>query len=191
SGNATSPLHLASPLPLLLLGDAIRVHSERALRLHRNRDAEQGLEPRRRTDETPPSPPLLCERGGCDEMNVDDRAKEGEPMASTATALITGGTSGIGRAAANKLAQLGIHVLVVGRNVERGEKTVAAIRAAGSKADFISSDLRDAASARKVARRAVELGNGHVDILVNNAGMFPFGPTHETTEEAFDDVYSL
>src|SRR5207244_8227641 len=112
-------------------------------------------------------------------------------MASTATALITGGTSGIGRATANKLAQLGIHVLVVGRNVERGEKTVSEIRAGGGKADFISSDLRDAASAREVARRAVELGNGHVDILINNAGMFPFGLTHETTEEAFDDVYSL
>ena len=42
----------------------------------------------------------------------------------TTTALITGGTSGIGRAAANKLAQLGIHVLLVGRNVERGEKTI-------------------------------------------------------------------
>jgi NAD(P)-dependent dehydrogenase (short-subunit alcohol dehydrogenase family) len=42
---------------------------------------------------------------------------------NASTALITGGTSGIGRAAANKLAQLGIHVLVVGRNVERGEKT--------------------------------------------------------------------
>ncbi len=54
------------------------------------------------------------------------------------TALITGGTSGIGRAAANKLAQLGIHVLVVGRNVERGEKTVAEIRAVGGKADFLS-----------------------------------------------------
>src|SRR2546426_1716303 len=112
-------------------------------------------------------------------------------MATTATALITGGTSGIGRATANKLVQLGIHVLVVGRNVERGEKTVAEIRAAGGKADFISSDLRDAASARKVARRAVELGSGRVDILVNNAGMFPFGPTHDTTEEAFEDVYSL
>src|SRR5438094_9475337 len=112
-------------------------------------------------------------------------------MASTATALVTGGTSGIGRATANKLAQLGIHVLVVGRNVERGEKTVAEIRAARGRADFISSDLRDAATAREVARRAVELGNGHVDILINNAGMFPFGPTHETTEELFDSVYSL
>jgi NAD(P)-dependent dehydrogenase (short-subunit alcohol dehydrogenase family) len=107
------------------------------------------------------------------------------------TALITGGTSGIGRAAANTLAQLGIHVLVVGRSVERGKKTVAEIRAAGGKVDFISSDLRDASSAREVAKRAVELGNGHVDILINNAGIFPFGPTNKTTEEEFDRVYSL
>ena len=55
------------------------------------------------------------------------------------TALITGGTSGIGRAAANKLAQLGIHVIVVGRDSKRGEKTVMEIRLAGDKADFISS----------------------------------------------------
>ena len=107
------------------------------------------------------------------------------------TALITGGTSGIGRAVANKLAQTGIHVLVVGRNVERGEKTIAEIRARGGQADFISSDLRDASSARQVARRAVELGHGQVDILINNAGVYPFGPTHETTEESFDKVYSL
>jgi NAD(P)-dependent dehydrogenase (short-subunit alcohol dehydrogenase family) len=109
----------------------------------------------------------------------------------TTTALITGGTSGIGRAVANKLAQVSIHVLVVGRNVERGERTIAEIRMAGGQADFISSDLRDASSARQVARRAVELGNGHVDILINNAGVYPFGPTHETTEESFDKVYSL
>jgi NAD(P)-dependent dehydrogenase (short-subunit alcohol dehydrogenase family) len=107
------------------------------------------------------------------------------------TALITGGTSGIGRATANKLAELGIHVLVVGRNTERGEKAVAEIRAAGGEADFISSDLRDASSARAVARSAIELGNGHVDILINNAGIYPFGPTHEMTEEQFDRVYSL
>jgi NAD(P)-dependent dehydrogenase (short-subunit alcohol dehydrogenase family) len=113
-------------------------------------------------------------------------------MASdTSTALITGGTSGIGRATANKLAQLGIQVVVVGRNAERGKKTVEEIRAAGGKADFISSDLRDAASAREVAKRAIELGNGHVDIVINNAGIYPFGPTQEMTEEQFDDVFSL
>ena len=75
--------------------------------------------------------------------------------------------------------------------MERGEKTVGEIRAAGGKADFISSDLVNASSAREVARRAVELGNGHVGILINNAEIFPFGPTHETTEEIFDRVYSL
>src|SRR2546429_6909615 len=107
------------------------------------------------------------------------------------TALITGGTSGIGRAAANKLTSLGIHVIVVGRNAQRGDKTVAEIRAAGGEADFISSDLRDASRARKVARKAIELGNGHVDILINNAGIYPFGPTHEMTEEMFERVYSL
>lgn len=110
---------------------------------------------------------------------------------NTSTALVTGGTSGIGRATAIKLAQLGIHVLVVGRNAERGKKTVEEIRAAGGKADFISSDLQDAASARNVARKAVELGNGHVDILINNAGIYPFGPTHEMTEEQFDRVFSV
>jgi NAD(P)-dependent dehydrogenase (short-subunit alcohol dehydrogenase family) len=107
------------------------------------------------------------------------------------TALITGGTSGIGRATANKLAQLGIHVLVVGRNAERGKKAVDEIRAAGGKADFIASDLRDAATAREVARRAIELGDGHIDILINNAGIYPFGPTHEVTEEQFERVFSL
>jgi NAD(P)-dependent dehydrogenase (short-subunit alcohol dehydrogenase family) len=108
----------------------------------------------------------------------------------TATALITGGTSGIGFATARKLAQLGIHVLVAGRNAERGKKAVEKLRTAGGKADFISSDLRDAASAREVAKCAIELGNGQLDILINNAGIFPFGPTHEMTEEQFDRVYS-
>jgi NAD(P)-dependent dehydrogenase (short-subunit alcohol dehydrogenase family) len=109
---------------------------------------------------------------------------------NTATALITGGTSGIGLATAKKLAQLNIHVLVVGRNAERGKKAVDEIRASGGKADFIASELRGADSARELARKAIELGNGQVDILINNAGIYPFGPTHEMTEEQFDSVFS-
>jgi NAD(P)-dependent dehydrogenase (short-subunit alcohol dehydrogenase family) len=107
------------------------------------------------------------------------------------TALITGGTSGIGRATAKQLAKLGIHIIVVGRNAKRGDETLAEIREARGKADFISSDLRNVASAREVARRAIELGTGHVDILITNAGIFPFGPTEKTTEEEFDRVYEL
>ena len=101
-------------------------------------------------------------------------------------------TSGIGRATAKKkLAKLGIQVLVVVRSVKRGDETLAEIRAAGGKVDFMSSDLRDASSAREVAKRALELGSGHIDVLVNNAGIFPFGPTEQTKEEEFDRVYSL
>ena len=110
---------------------------------------------------------------------------------SNLTALITGGTSGIGLATAKKLAKLGIRILVVGRGEERGKKAVDEIRAAGGEADFISSDLRDTASAREVAKKALNLGNSQIDILINNAGIFPFGPTHEMTEELFDRVYSL
>ena len=75
--------------------------------------------------------------------------------------------------------------------MKRGDETLAEIRAAGGKVDFISSDLRDASSAREVAKRALELGSGHIDVLVNNAGIFPFGPTEQTKEEEFDRVYSL
>ena len=93
---------------------------------------------------------------------------------NNSTALITGGTSGIGLATAKKLAQLGIHVLVV-RNAERGKKAVDEIRTAGGKSDFISSELRGGDSAREVARKAIELEGGDVDISINNAGIYPLG----------------
>ena len=107
------------------------------------------------------------------------------------TALITGATSGIGRAAAVLLAPRGAHVLVSGRDTARGDAAVSAIRAAGGKADFIAADLADAESVRALARRAVELGAGHVDILVNNAGVFPFGPTQAASDEDIDAVYAV
>lgn len=110
---------------------------------------------------------------------------------NSSSALVTGGTSGIGRAVANQLAQLGIHVVVVGRNADRGAKTVSEIRASGGEADFISSDLHDAATARAVAQKALELGGGHVDILINNAAIYPFGPTEKMTEQDFDSIFSL
>jgi hypothetical protein len=82
----------------------------------------------------------------------------------------------IGRATARKLAKLGIHVLVVGRNPKRGHETLAEILAAGGKADFISSDFRNASSAREVAKRALELGDGHVDILIEQCRDLPVRP---------------
>lgn len=111
-------------------------------------------------------------------------------MSNPTSALVTGGTSGIGRAAAEELAALGLHVVVTGRNAERGDAVVAGIRERGGRADFVQADLRDAASATAVAAEAQRLADGRIDVLVNNAGVFPFGPTHETTEVDFDSVYS-
>ena len=107
------------------------------------------------------------------------------------TALVTGATSGIGRAAALSLARRGAHVLVSGRDAVRGDAVVAAIRSAGGKADFAAADLADAGSVRALARRATELGGGHVDILVNNAGVFPSGPTPDASDQDIDAVYAV
>jgi NAD(P)-dependent dehydrogenase (short-subunit alcohol dehydrogenase family) len=106
------------------------------------------------------------------------------------TALITGSTSGIGRAVADKLAGSGARVLITGRDAERGNNAVAEIRAAGGKADFIAADLHDAASAKGLAAEAVALA-GEVDILVNNAGIYLLGPTAALTEADFDATYNI
>ncbi|MGC4943608.1 SDR family NAD(P)-dependent oxidoreductase [Kribbella sp. DT2] len=106
------------------------------------------------------------------------------------TALVTGSTSGIGREVANQLAARGAHVIVSGRDSDRGEATVATIRANGGKADFVQADLADPADVTHLAARAVELG-GQVDVLVNNAGLFPMGPTSEVPASDFDTVYAV
>ncbi|GLZ48908.1 short-chain dehydrogenase [Actinomycetospora sp. NBRC 106375] len=105
------------------------------------------------------------------------------------TALVTGATSGIGRATAVRLAALGAHVVVSGRDQERGDAVVAAIRHDGGRADFVATDLRDDASVVHLADRATELGGGHVDVLVNSAGVFPFGATTDFTPKDLDETF--
>ena len=102
-------------------------------------------------------------------------------------ALITGATSGIGKATAFAFANRGAHVLVGGRNAARAEAVVTSLRARGAKADFIDVDLGSSDS----ARRAAELGDGHVDILVNNAAIFPMGPTASMAEDDIDFVFAI
>ncbi|GAA4579134.1 SDR family oxidoreductase [Micromonospora coerulea] len=103
---------------------------------------------------------------------------------------MTGGNSGIGRATAIALADLGAHVVISGRDEARGNQVVRDIRAGGGRADFVAVDLRDEASARELAARTRELV-GDVDILVNNAGIYPFGPTDQTSDQTFDAVFTL
>ncbi len=107
------------------------------------------------------------------------------------TALVTGGNSGIGRVIATQLAERGAHVIITGRDAGRGAEAVKTIHAAGGKADFLSVDLADTASVRKLAKEAVVLGGGHVDILINNAAIFPFGATAQVPEEDFDSVFAI
>jgi NAD(P)-dependent dehydrogenase (short-subunit alcohol dehydrogenase family) len=109
------------------------------------------------------------------------------------TALVTGATSGIGRAVAVSLAGRGAHVIVSGRDCARGDAAVASIRATGGKADFIAGDLGDPAAVRALAREAVGLGGGHADILVNNAAVYPPGSglTPGTTADEIDSACAV
>jgi NAD(P)-dependent dehydrogenase (short-subunit alcohol dehydrogenase family) len=100
-------------------------------------------------------------------------------------ALVTGATSGIGRAVALQLARDGADVLVHGRDATRGAETVDAITAAGGTARFVAADLGDATDVQRLAGEV-----GDVDILVNNAGISAFGPTAEFDVETFDKMFA-
>jgi NAD(P)-dependent dehydrogenase (short-subunit alcohol dehydrogenase family) len=100
-------------------------------------------------------------------------------------ALVTGATSGIGRAIALQLAQDGAEVVVHGRDAARGIETVEEITRAGGKASFVGADLSDAADVQRLAREV-----GDVDILINNAGIALFAPTDEFEVSSFDTMFA-
>ncbi len=100
-------------------------------------------------------------------------------------ALVTGATSGIGRAVALQLARDGAEVIVHGRDAARGAETVAAITAAGGRARFVSADLSDPADLQRLVAAV-----GDIDILVNNAGFSWFGATADLKVETFDALFA-
>jgi NAD(P)-dependent dehydrogenase (short-subunit alcohol dehydrogenase family) len=107
------------------------------------------------------------------------------------TALVTGSTSGIGRATAIALAARDAHVLVVGRNEQRAKDVVAEVEGSGGNASFRLTTLSDLQSAQDLVEWAIEAGDGHVDILINNAGVALLGPSNAATEKDFDETFAL
>lgn len=101
------------------------------------------------------------------------------------SALVTGASSGIGRATAEALGRHGAEVLVHGRDPARGSAVVDMITAGDSKARFVAADLTDPAQLNDLAEQA-----GAVDILVNNAGVSRFGPTADLEPETFDRLFA-
>jgi NAD(P)-dependent dehydrogenase (short-subunit alcohol dehydrogenase family) len=99
--------------------------------------------------------------------------------------LITGGTSGIGEASALAFAERGAHVLVGGRDVDRGASIVRVIQAHGGTADFLPGNLHSAATARDFATRALA-ARDRVDVLINNAAIALGGSTPGMSEASID-----
>jgi 2-keto-3-deoxy-L-fuconate dehydrogenase len=102
------------------------------------------------------------------------------------TAVVTGGGSGIGRAIAELFAQQGAAVIVVDLDEKSGQETVAAIQAAGGKAQFRSCNV-----AHQDDVRAVFSSLDRLDILVNNAGVAHVGTVESTTEADMDRIIAV
>jgi NAD(P)-dependent dehydrogenase (short-subunit alcohol dehydrogenase family) len=97
------------------------------------------------------------------------------------TALITGGTAGIGLACARLMAREGASVIVTGRDEERGKEAAARI---DGDVRFIQADLADIESVKSLVQQA-----GNVDILVNNAASFPAALTVDQELTSFEKTF--
>jgi NAD(P)-dependent dehydrogenase (short-subunit alcohol dehydrogenase family) len=106
-------------------------------------------------------------------------------------ALVTGGTSGIGRAAAIAYAREGAKVVVAGRRAAEGEETVRLVRAQGGEAMFVPTDVAQEAQVKNLIGRTLEQF-GRLDFAFNNAGIEQEPtPFLEQTEETYDRVMDI
>jgi NAD(P)-dependent dehydrogenase (short-subunit alcohol dehydrogenase family) len=106
-------------------------------------------------------------------------------MSNLPVVLITGGPSGIGRAAAVAFAKKGAKVVVAGRHDEAGEALVKELRSFGSEAEFINADVRREDEVRSLVDKTVTRF-GRLDVAVNNAGTEgKVGPITDQTAESY------
>jgi NAD(P)-dependent dehydrogenase (short-subunit alcohol dehydrogenase family) len=106
-------------------------------------------------------------------------------------ALITGGTSGIGRDAAVLFAKAGAKVVIAGRREVEGKETVEMVRAAGGDGVFVKADVSKAAEVDALVQRTVEKF-GRLDVAFNNAGIEgTWVPVIEQSEEDWDRTIDI
>ncbi|MEV6809750.1 SDR family oxidoreductase [Streptomyces sp. NPDC051132] len=105
-------------------------------------------------------------------------------------AVVTGGSSGIGRAVAGALARAGAQVVVVARRKEELASTVAELTADGCRAAWVSADLGTRAGVRAAAEEAAAVF-GEPDILVNSAGINLRPPLDELGEDVWDTTMAV
>ena len=105
--------------------------------------------------------------------------------------LITGGTSGIGRATAVAFGEAGAKVVLSGRREAEGEETAALIRDTGAECLFVRSDVSDEAEVQALVEKTIAT-YGRLDCAFNNAGIeSPLKPLHEQSIEDFDKLMSI
>ena len=104
-----------------------------------------------------------------------------------AVVVVTGASSGIGRATGLAFAERGARVVVAARRVEALEELARECQAAGRQAVAVPTDTTDEAAVTELARRAVERF-GRIDVWVNNAGVYLLGSLEATPPEAFRRV---
>ncbi len=106
-------------------------------------------------------------------------------------ALMTGGTSGIGRATALAFARAGAKVVVSGRRENEGQQVVDEIKRTGGEAIFIKADVSDEADVKALIQRTMETYR-RLDYAFNNAGVEQaMTPLTEQTEETFEQVMNV
>jgi NAD(P)-dependent dehydrogenase (short-subunit alcohol dehydrogenase family) len=105
--------------------------------------------------------------------------------------IVTGATSGIGRATAVAFGREGAKVVVAGRREEEGASAVKEIEAAGGQSMFVRTDVAKESDVQALVARTVERF-GRLDIAFNNAGVFfDTGPVTEATDDIFDKTYNI
>lgn len=105
-------------------------------------------------------------------------------------ALVTGGSSGIGRASAQALAAAGAAVAVNGIDARAVHETVESIRAAGGRAIPLVADVSDPAAITDAVHRTVAEFEG-LDVLVTSAGIQRYGTVTDTDEKVWDEVFAV